>query len=114
MHSRIGDVAAAQGRMGYALQNYQAGLAVIEPVAAADPSMALFQHDLFTLHARLGAFLREQGRHAEALDQFYSGLAVAGASPMPMPTICAGTLTFARPATRSAPFSPKAATPPVR
>ena len=87
MHSRIGDVAAAQGRMGYALRNYQAGLAAIEPRSWPPIRAWRVQHDLFTLHYRLGTFLRERAVPPRRSIIFIRALPSAAALPRPTATI---------------------------
>ena len=52
---QVGNVLSAQGRLDDALSTYRAGLAIAERLAAADPSNAGWQRDLFISYERLGS-----------------------------------------------------------
>jgi hypothetical protein len=52
-HDRIGDVRVAQGDLPQALAAFQAGLAIREKLATADPGNAQWQRDLIASNVKL-------------------------------------------------------------
>jgi hypothetical protein len=58
-------VLAEQGKLNDALVAYRAGLVIDERLAAADPSNAGWQHDLFVSHSKLGLLEERRQNLAE-------------------------------------------------
>jgi len=54
VHTFLGDAFSAYGDLRRALDAYHASLAIAERLAAADPSNATWQRDVFVSHAKLG------------------------------------------------------------
>ncbi len=76
LFDRQGGVLRAQGDLSGALSAFQASLAVIQRLAASDPSDAGWQSDLSVIHDHLGDVLSAQGDLAGALSAFQASLAV--------------------------------------
>ena len=76
MLDRQGDVLCAQGDLAEALGAYREALAVIQRLAATDPSNVGWQQDLSVSHIKLGGLLSAQGDLAGALGAYRDSLAV--------------------------------------
>ena len=66
----------AQGQLDDALEAYRASLAIVERLAAADPSNAAWQRDLSVSQDKVGDVLAAQGRLDDALDAYRASLAI--------------------------------------
>jgi tetratricopeptide (TPR) repeat protein len=75
--NRLGDVQQAQGDLAAALKSYQAGLAIAERLAKADPGNAGWQRDLSVTYERIGNVQMGQGDLAGALKSYSDSLAIA-------------------------------------
>ncbi|MFM9942995.1 MAG: caspase family protein [Hyphomicrobiaceae bacterium] len=73
----LGDVALDQGHLPSARRLYESALAIVEPIAKADPGNAGWQRDLSVSHNKIGDVLRAQGNLPAALDAFNASLAIA-------------------------------------
>jgi hypothetical protein len=73
----LGDAIAPYGNLQATLAAYRAGLAIAERLAAADPSSATAQRDLFVSHNKVGDVLVAQGQGEAALAAYRAGLAIA-------------------------------------
>ena len=65
--NKVGDIKAAQGDLAGALKAYEQDLAIAERLAAADPSNAGWQRDLYVSHWRLAETAEQRGQPEEAL-----------------------------------------------
>jgi hypothetical protein len=59
-----------QGNLTSARQLYESAVAIVQPIAKADPSNANWQRDLSVPHTRIGDVLFEQGNLPAALESF--------------------------------------------
>jgi tetratricopeptide (TPR) repeat protein len=82
----LGDVLLDQGDAAGALHVFQRSLAIVEPLAAADPTNADRQGDLSTSLGRVGNVLLGQNDAADALVQFRRALAIDEAQVARHPT----------------------------
>jgi tetratricopeptide (TPR) repeat protein len=76
-HNRIGDVRVVQGGLTGARVHYEAGLAIRERLAKADPHNTDRQRDLAVSHSKIGDVRRAQGDLAGALEAYEAGHAIA-------------------------------------
>ena len=67
----------AQGNLAGALESYEAGLAILERLAAADPGNSEWQRDLEVSHERVGDIAVFQDDHDRAREHFRKALAIA-------------------------------------
>jgi tetratricopeptide (TPR) repeat protein len=87
LYEKVGEVLAAQGKLEEALKAYRDGLAIAEPLAAADRSNAQWQRDLGIWYRKVGEVLAAsyqkvgdvraaQGKLEEALKAYRDGFAI--------------------------------------
>ncbi|MBV1694985.1 MAG: caspase family protein, partial [Hyphomicrobiales bacterium] len=73
----LGDVALAQGSLPSARRLYETALAIVQPLAAADPGNAGWQRDLSVSHNKIGDVLVAQGSLPAALASYRASHAIA-------------------------------------
>ena len=94
--NKLGDVRVAQGDLGGALAAFEAGLAIAERLAAADPANAEWQRDLSVSWDRLGDVRVAQGDLGGALAAFEAGKAIRERSGGGGPGAIAGGSAISR------------------
>ena len=76
-HNRIGNTELAQGDLAAALTSFQAGMAITQKLAAADPGNDEGQRDLAVSYDKIGDTEKAQGNLAAALTSFQADMAIA-------------------------------------
>ena len=77
---KVGDAFVAQNDARGALDAYRASLAIVEQLAAKDPTNAVLQSDLFLGHAKVADMLQATGELDHALAEHRSAIAIAEAA----------------------------------
>ena len=75
-YNKLGDVAAAQGKLEEAARAYGDGLGIVKKLAAVDPSNTKWQRDLAISCNRLGDVAVAQGKLEEAARAYGDGLGI--------------------------------------